>query len=156
MTKDELARGFLGHHKSMQRAKALVVYKFNIPQHEFQSVLNGAIAKACNKWDEDRSQFNSYVITCLRSECIDHLRRSSQPYVDLIYADNASTSVDMWKILHMKDVLERVLDRITDSEHADLLLRVLVCGENYVDSGSRKIVERFRTKLRDEFAEELV
>lgn len=156
MTKDELARGFFGHHKSMQRAKALVIYKFNIPQHEFQNVLNGAIVKACNKWDKDRSQFNSYVLTCLRSECIDHLRRSSQPYVDLSYADNESSAPDMWKILHMKDVLERVLDRITDSEHADLLLRVLVCGEGYKDPADRKIVERFRIKLRDEFAEELV
>lgn len=157
---DRLVRSFISDPTSMRKAKSIVVHKYEINTGDFMGILNGALAKACNSWDEHLSSFNSYVITSLNSECIDFLRRNNQPFVDIAYADNVAVDNDMANTLHLRKVLEKVLDRITESEHADLLLRVLVCGENYksvvnLPPNARKVVERFRQQLRDEFVEEL-
>ena len=155
MNINDLIQSFLNDPSAMRNAKGLVCYSFDIPHQEFDGLLYGAFTKAWQGWNGALASFNTHVLTCLKSECIDFLRKNKQPY-HVEYVDIFPNPINAEDVLYMKTVLELVLDKIIDHPEGDMLFRILVCGDNYNDvtdnpAQARKAVERFRIDLKAEF-----
>lgn len=158
MNTNDLIVGFLNDASSMRSAKGLVCYSFDIPHQEFDGILYGAFTKAWQSWDEQRSAFNTHVLTCLKSECVDYLRKENKHTSSIEYVDKVVDGIDPVNYIYMKTILELILDKLLEHEEGDMLFRILVCGDNYNDvtdnpSNARKIVERFRIDLKLEFGD---
>lgn len=158
MSTNDLILGFLNDATSMKAAKALVCYTFDIQQQDFEAVLYGAFVKAWQSWKPEKAAFNTHVLTCLKSECLDYVRKEHKPMMAVEYVDKNPVGFDPEHIIYMKTIFELVLDKIIEHEDGDMLFRVLVCGDGYIavsdnPAHARKIVERFRLSLKEEFGD---
>ena len=158
MNTNDLILGFVNDPRAMRGARAIVTSVFEIHPQDFDVLLYGALTKAWQSWDEHLSSFNTHVITCLKSECLDFRRKANTTPTSIEYADKVAVGVDPAHHIYMKATLEIVLEKILDHEDGDMLFRVLVCGENYAvvcenPANARKAVERFRAALKEEFGD---
>lgn len=164
--KHNLIMSFLSNPKNMRQAKYLVVNRHQIDAQEAEGLIFAALAAACDWWKEDGgASFATTVFSVINTHCLLFKRKHyNYIYVDLEECNEPVTTVDGERILHFRDILERVLNKIykiEDEEQRCILICILLHGDPYEavslnPPAARKMVERFRSELKEEFGDDMI
>jgi len=163
--RQKLLRDYISNPKSMRKAKSIVVNRFHIDAQEADSIIFAGLSTAVGWWKEDReASFETAVITAIMSHCLLFKRTQGRyRFTDWDSCIEPTHVIDGERVIHFKQLLDLVMDKImevVDEDQRCILICVMLYGDAYDDvstnpQASRKMVERFRQGLREEFKDDI-
>lgn len=165
-TKSANIASFLSDKGCKGMAKSIVVNKYRIPPQDFEDLLFEALATAAEWWSPDRgTAWTTSVFITLESACLMYKRKNKKGFLlkTFDYSRDIEGNTDTEREVHFRELFNQVIEKINeveDEENRLILLGVLLNGEKYDDvcdnpPAARKMVERFREGLKQEFGNEL-
>lgn len=150
----------------MKRMRGIVINRYKIPACDADGVLFDALTTAYEWWDSDKSaSWLTAVFTALETTCRLYKRKHKHDYkfTEFSLDHEGEDNTNLERITHFKQLLPLVIKKIMDVEDEEkrcILICALFYGDNFNDislnpTASRKMVERFRQELREEFGQEL-
>lgn len=142
------------YHKLM---KKMCRSLFNIPESDIEDMIQEAMLKAYQSWDEDKGKLSSFILyNVLPNVCTDYKRAMRQRYTEALTDDNMQLNlISGVEVLECKQLYEAIMEEILAVERFEdqrLLIKVLIEEKPYEECNTqvdapRMVVYRFREQL---------
>lgn len=156
----------VGNPVIMRKMRSVIINRYKIPADDADGVLFEALTTANEWWDKDKeAAWLTALFTSLESTCKIYKRKHKHDYKFIPFEPEHEKPIDMGadRLIHFKQLLDIVVKKIHNVENDEkrcLLICALLYGDSMNDisinpSTSRKMIERFRQELREEFGNQL-
>ncbi len=156
----------ISNPRIMSKMRGVIINRYRIPADDADGVLFEALTTANEWWDKDKeASWLTALFTALESTCKIYKRKNKHSYkfTSLEPEHDVQTNLSAERIVHFQKLLPLVMKKIHDIEDEEkrcILVCSLIYGDPMIElslhpSNSRKMVERFRQELKEEFGDQL-
>lgn len=156
---------FVNNPRLMGMLRSRIVNIFNVPAQDADMVVFHTLSTTVSWWKPGKAMFSTAVFNSLKNVCLNYFRTQKKHgnCEPLDEQNEQVTDMDAPRVLHFKQLLDKVMEKIQDvedEEQRDILMNILIYNQPYNEVSdnpvaARQYVNRFRKQLQDEFGEEM-